>query len=277
MSPDSADQAVTMATTRSFGIEGALPSAVVGELARAAEASGYRTLWTNDTPDGDGLAALRAAADATGTIGLGVGLLPLDRVPAARIVERVGRLGLPVGRLRIGLGAGAASGGLARVRRGVPVVAKGTGAAVVVGALGPRMCQLAGEVADGVLLDWPTPASVGTARERVADGARSSGRAAPRVAGYVFTALGPAGVGRLRAEAAYYASVPAYAAHFARAGADPLDAAVHADTRPRLRERLAVYDAVLDEVVVRAVVDAPSASAYLRVLDAAAPPDAGVV
>ena len=140
-----------------FGVASTLTSTAIGELALAAETSGYRTFWTNDTPAGDGLVALREAADATGFIGLGVGLLPLDRVSPATIVERVSRLDLPVGRLTVGLGAGAAPGGLARVRRAVPVVSDGTGAAVVVGALGPRMCQVAGEVAGGVLLDWPTP------------------------------------------------------------------------------------------------------------------------
>lgn len=262
-----------MTTTRGFGVASTLTSTVIGELARAAETYGYRTFWTNDTPAGDGLVALREAADATGLIGLGVGLLPLDRVSPATIVERVSRLDLPVGRLTVGLGAGAAPGGLARVRRAVPVVSDGTGAAVVIGALGPRMCQLAGEVADGVLLDWPTPHSVVMARERVADGARSGGRAAPRIAGYVFTALGAAALRRLRVEAAHYASVPAYAAHFARVGAEALDATVHADTPPGIQQRLTTYDAVLDEVVVRAVAEEQSGSAYRRVLEAAAPPD----
>jgi alkanesulfonate monooxygenase SsuD/methylene tetrahydromethanopterin reductase-like flavin-dependent oxidoreductase (luciferase family) len=258
-------------TTTGFGVESTLPSTMIGELARAAEAAGYCRFWTNDTPDGDGLAALRVAADATDSIGLGVGLLPLDRVPPATIVERVSQLDLPVGRLTVGVGAGAAPGGLARVRGAVPAVAEGTAAAVVVGALGPRMCRLAGAIADGVLLDWPTPRSAAAAREHIAGGARSAGRAALSVAGYVFTALGSAGARQLRVEAAHYAAVPAYAAHFARAGSTASDAAVHADTPLRLRERLAVFDAVLDEVVVRAVAGERTTAAYRRVLEAAAP------
>jgi alkanesulfonate monooxygenase SsuD/methylene tetrahydromethanopterin reductase-like flavin-dependent oxidoreductase (luciferase family) len=260
-----------MTTTRGFGVESTLSSTVIGELARAAEAAGYGTFWTNDTPDGDGLAALRVAADATRVIGLGVGLLPLDRVTSASIVERVTRLGLPAGRLTIGVGAGAAPGGLARVRAAVPIVAEGTAAAVVVGALGPKMCRLAGEVADGVLLDWPTPESVAVAWDHVAAGARSAARAAPWIAGYVFTALGAAGMPQLRTEAAYYAAVPAYAAHFARAGVDAVDAAVHANAPSGIQQRLAAFDEVLDEVVVRAVVSGRTAAAYRRVLEAAAP------
>lgn len=260
-----------MTTARSFGVASTLPPAVIGELAHAAEAAGYRTFWTNDTPDGDGLDALRTAADATSSIGLGVGLLPLDRVPPATVVRRVARHRIPVDRLTIGLGAGASPDGLARVRQAVPAVSAGTSATVVVGALGPKMCQLAGAVADGVLLDWPTPGSVVDARDQVTHGASAAGRAAPRIAGYVFTALGPAAGRQLHAEAAYYASVPAYAAHFRRAGVHARDAAVNADTPQRLQQCLAAYDGALDEVVVRAVVGKYDTAAYRRVLEAAAP------
>lgn len=273
---DGDDLEATMTTVRGFGIASTLPPAVIGELARAAESAGYQTFWTNDTPDGDGLDALRVAADATGSIGLGVGLLPLDRVPPVTIVQRVAHLVLPVQRLTIGIGAGAAPGGLRRVRHAVPVVSEGTSATVVVGALGPRMCQLAGEVADGVLLDWPAPASVVVAREHVTEGARSSGRVVPRVVGYVFSAVGAVAVERLRREAAYYASVPAYAAHFHRVGIEAMDAVVHADAPADLRRQLAAYDAVLDEVVVRAVVREPGVAGYRRLLEAAAPLDGRV-
>jgi len=257
--------------TRAFGTVSTLSPAVISDLARAAEASGYRTFWTNDTPDGDGLGAMRVAADATTSMRLGVGLLPLDRVAPQQLISRITDLGLPLDRVLVGLGAGAEPGGLARVRRAVAVVRAATDAVVVVGALGPKMCHLAGEIADGVLLDWPTPSSAATMREHVRRGARSADRRPPPVAGYVFTALGAAGLGRLRAEAAHYASVPAYAAHFRRTAVDAIDTAVHAQTPQQIQQRLAAFDAVLDETIVRAVVGEPSAAAYRRVLKAAAP------
>lgn len=269
MEPDR--EAAGPGSVRGFGVASTLSTAVISELAGAAEAAGYRTFWTNDTPDGDGLGALRVAAEATTSIRLGVGLLPVDRVPAGLIIARVALGDLPVDRLVVGVGAGAQPGGLRRVRSVVAALRGATSAAVVVGALGPRMCRLAGEVADGVLLDWPTIGSASAAREHVRAGARSAGRAPPAMAGYVFTALGAAGLRQLLSEAAHYGSVPAYAAHFRRAAHDAIDVAVHGETPGELQRRLAAYDAVLDEVIVRAVVAEARAVAYRRVLDAGAP------
>src|SRR5205823_6561765 len=47
---------------------------------------------------------------------------------------------------------------------------------IYVGALGPRMCRLAGRVADGVQLFLFTPDGVRAALENVAEGARAAGR-----------------------------------------------------------------------------------------------------
>ena len=44
-------------------------------------------------------------------------------------------------------------------------------APVVLGALGPRMLRLAGEMADGAALNWCTPEQVAWSREQVAAGA----------------------------------------------------------------------------------------------------------
>jgi alkanesulfonate monooxygenase SsuD/methylene tetrahydromethanopterin reductase-like flavin-dependent oxidoreductase (luciferase family) len=45
-----------------------------------------------------------------------------------------------------------------------------------VGALGPQMLRLTGELADGASLNWCTPEQVAWSRERVAEGARRVGR-----------------------------------------------------------------------------------------------------
>jgi 5,10-methylenetetrahydromethanopterin reductase len=47
---------------------------------------------------------------------------------------------------------------------------------IFVGALGPQMLRLAGELADGVSLNWCTPEQVAWSREQVAEGARRAGR-----------------------------------------------------------------------------------------------------
>jgi len=72
-------------TARGFGLAAAVSHEVIRAAASACEALGYRTFWVNDTPDGDGLAALAAAASVTSRIALGVGVLPLSRWTPERI------------------------------------------------------------------------------------------------------------------------------------------------------------------------------------------------
>lgn len=56
-----------------------------------------------------------------------------------------------------------------------------------VGALGPQMLRLAGELADGAALNWCTPEQIAWSRDRVAEGARKAGRdpAAVQMAEYI--------------------------------------------------------------------------------------------
>ena len=52
---------------------------------------------------------------------------------------------------------------------------------VFLGALGPQMLRLAGEVADGALLNWATPARIEESRSLVAAGAERAGRDAASI------------------------------------------------------------------------------------------------
>lgn len=47
---------------------------------------------------------------------------------------------------------------------------------VYLAALGPKMLQLAGELADGAALNWCTPEQIAWSREQIAQGARKAGR-----------------------------------------------------------------------------------------------------
>ena len=47
---------------------------------------------------------------------------------------------------------------------------------VYLGALGPQMLRLAGELADGACLNWCSPEQIAWSRERIAEGAAKSGR-----------------------------------------------------------------------------------------------------
>ncbi len=253
-----------------FGVAGTLDHGVVADLAAAAERAGYATFWANDLPNGEGLAALAAAAAATTRIGLGVGVIPLDRQPPATIAGRIAALGLPAERLLLGVGSGMPGGGLERVREGVAELRTLTAARIAVGALGPKMCALAGEVADAVLLNWLAPAHVAPSARLTLDAADAAGRPRPLIVGYVRVALDE-GLDRLRAESGRYASYPAYAANFARMGANAIETTVHGPDRNAIRAGLAPYLGEQDETVVRCIAADESRDAYRRVLLAAAP------
>lgn len=256
---------------RGFGVAGALPHDIIRALAAATETSGYQSFWVNDTPNGDGLAALAAAAEATRDIRLGVGVIPLDRQPAAEIARRVDELGLPQERLIVGVGSGNPTGGVARVREGATELAETLSALVVVGALGPRMCAVAGETTDGVLLNWLTADYVAPSAAIVDEAARAAGRPRPLIMGYVRTVFGPGARKVFLAEAARYASFPAYAANFARMGTPAEATAVIGDTPEEIQAGLAPFTDRLDETVVRAVTGEESTEAHLALLEAAAP------
>jgi alkanesulfonate monooxygenase SsuD/methylene tetrahydromethanopterin reductase-like flavin-dependent oxidoreductase (luciferase family) len=191
------------------------------------------------------------------------------------------------GRMVLGLGAGPSGpGALSRLREYVVSVrAALAGEAVRVGdeafrlsfdagpepppvwiaALGPKAMRLAGEVADGVILNWCPPERVAFARERIREGAEAAGRdqRSVAVAVYVRACVGQEPEHALRAlrrAAAQYASYPAYARQFADAGlGDEVEAAAvaHAAGRP----------ATVPESLVRAVCvlgDAEQASGRLQ-------------
>jgi alkanesulfonate monooxygenase SsuD/methylene tetrahydromethanopterin reductase-like flavin-dependent oxidoreductase (luciferase family) len=256
---------------RGFGVAGALPHDVIRALAPAAEAAGYHTFWVNDTPHGDGLAALRAAAEVTSTILLGVGVIPLDRQPADVIARRVDELGLPQERLIVGIGSGNPKGGLARVREGAATLQERLEAPVVVGALGPNMCALAGASSDGVLLNWLTAEYVAPSAAIVTAAAREAGRPRPLIFGYVRTAYGPGAREVFAEEAGRYGGYPAYAANFKRMGTPAEETAVIGDSAAEIQTGLASFTSELDETVVRAITGEESTDAYMALLEAAAP------
>jgi alkanesulfonate monooxygenase SsuD/methylene tetrahydromethanopterin reductase-like flavin-dependent oxidoreductase (luciferase family) len=256
---------------RGFGVAGALPAEIVMLLASAAESGGYRTFWVNDTPNGDGLAKLQAAASVTSTIRLGVGVIPLDRQPADVIARRVVELGLPQERLSLGIGSGGPTDALKRTGDGAILLQEKLRAEVIIGALGPRMCALAGSHSHGVLLNWLTPAYVEPSAKIVIEAAEQAGRLEPKIYGYVRTALGPDAQAVFLSEAAKYASYPAYAANFERMGTPAEGTAVTGDTPAEIQAGLAKYSTVLDETVVRAITGAETGEAYLELLTAAAP------
>jgi alkanesulfonate monooxygenase SsuD/methylene tetrahydromethanopterin reductase-like flavin-dependent oxidoreductase (luciferase family) len=248
---------------------GVMPE-IIRVSARQAEALGYRSFWVNHPGATDGLAALAHGARETSRIDLGVGVIPLHTRGPESIVQGVRATALPLDRLRLGIGS-PNPGSLARVRDGVAALRAQLAARIVVAALGPRMCQLAGAVADGVLFNWLTPAYARRSAEWVRAGAAEAGRQPPKLYAYVRLAVGPAACARLEDEAQRYAAIPAYAAHFARMGTKPVETAIAAPAPSAIAAGLRAWHGVVDEVVLRAITAQDTVEENLALLQAARP------
>lgn len=239
----------------SIGLAGSLGPDAVAEIAPVIEAAGFHTLWINDTPDGDALAALAAATAVTRTLHLATGVVPVDRRPARQIAADVASLALPLDRFTLGIGSGMAKeGALARVREAIAVLHGAGLPRVLVGALGPKMRRLGADEADGVLLNWVPPTEAAAQTEALGSDAY--------VAVYVRTAIVDAARARLDAETARYASFPNYAANFSRMGVDAADTTIRDVTE--LGGALEAYTAAVDEVVLRAIVPEDTVAEYVE-------------
>jgi len=243
---------------------------VIRAVARETEALGYSSFWVNHPPTTDGLASLAAAARETRRVDLGVGVIPLTARGPQAIAEGVRAQALPLDRLLLGIGS-PNPGALRRMREGIAALRSSLACRIVAAALGPKMCRLAGELADGVLLNWLTPAHARRSAEWVREGAAAARRAAPRLAAYVRVAIGPAARERLGGEAARYGAIPAYGASFARMGVAPIDTCIAVDDAGAVPPALAAWDGVVDDIVVRVIPAADTAHDHLAVVRAAQP------
>lgn len=251
--------------TLSLGIAGSLGPDLIARLAPAVEEAGFATLWVNDTPDGDALAALGAASRVTEHLRLATGVIPVDRSPAPAILDAVEAAGIPPERLVLGIGSGRLrAGALARVAEATDALQAALPSRVVVGALGPRMRRLGAERAGGVLLNWVPADEAGVQTRALHDAGPGS-----HIAAYVRTAIDPAAFPRLREESAAYEAYPNYAANFARLGVDAA-ATVFAGAEA-LDAGLPAYDKAVDEVVLRAITPDDTLAAYLGFVSRTAP------
>jgi probable F420-dependent oxidoreductase len=198
---------------------GGLPPADIVECVRLAETLGYESAWVAEGHGGDQFAILGACALATRRILLGTSISsvfvrsPTTIAMAAATVDQ-----LSGGRFILGLGSShrvqvEPEHGIpfvqptARLRDTIAIVrallrdgvVSHRGEAVTierfdlwfpphraeipiyVAALFPRMLEIAGELAQGALLTWPTSRTIARAVEHVARGARRAGREAAAV------------------------------------------------------------------------------------------------
>jgi alkanesulfonate monooxygenase SsuD/methylene tetrahydromethanopterin reductase-like flavin-dependent oxidoreductase (luciferase family) len=238
--------------------------------ARCAEL-GYGSIWSNDHPGAKGLETLAEFALGAPEVDLGVAVIALDRTPPEAIAADVERLDLDRGRLWLGVGAGFSEKPLTKMRESLPQLRESLpGVRLVLAAMGPKMCALAGAEFDGVFFNWMTPGFAAGAREKVEAGARQAGRDTPPVFGYVRTAVGPDAAERLAKEESFYRDLhPGYRNHFDRLAEPEGTVGVAAANRDEAQSQLAAYEA-LDTIVVRGLASA-KVEAMTAVAAAAAP------
>jgi alkanesulfonate monooxygenase SsuD/methylene tetrahydromethanopterin reductase-like flavin-dependent oxidoreductase (luciferase family) len=257
--------------TRGFGVAAGLDPEVATPLAARCEELGYTSIWANDHPAASGLETLAAFAEGSAALQLGVGVLALDRHEPAAIDERIEALGLDRSRLLIGVGAGFSKRPLTRMREAHDELRGAiAGVKLVLAAMGPKMCALAGAAYDGAFFNWVTPGYAAAARAHVEAGAAEAGRETPRVYGYVRTSVGADAETRLAKEEGFYRDLhDGYRRQFERLGQPPGTVGVAAEDPADTDSMLAAYSA-LDTVVVRGLASAKLDSMD-RVATAAAP------
>jgi alkanesulfonate monooxygenase SsuD/methylene tetrahydromethanopterin reductase-like flavin-dependent oxidoreductase (luciferase family) len=257
--------------SRGFGVAAGLDPAVARPLAARCGELGYASMWSNDHPGAKGLETLAEFAAAAPEIDLGVAVIALDRTSPEQIAADVERLGIDRGRLWLGVGAGFSERPLTRMRESLPELRERLpGIRLVLAAMGPKMCELAGAEFDGVFFNWMTPEFAAGARQRVEAGAGRAGRETPPVLGYVRTAVGSDAAERLAKEESFYRDLhDGYRNHFARLGEPEGTVGVAAGDREVAQRLLNAYTA-FDTVVVRGLASA-SVEAMTALAEAAAP------
>ncbi len=256
---------------RGFGVAAGLDPDVARPLAARCAELGYASMWSNDHPGAKGLETLAEFAAAAPGVDLGVAVIALDRTQPAAIAADVERLGLDPARLWLGVGAGFSEKPLTRMRESLPELREALpGIRLVLAAMGPKMCALAGAEFDGAFFNWMTPAFAAGAREKVEAGAREGGLEVPPVFGYVRTAVGPDAAERLAKEESFYRDLHAgYRNHFNRLGEPEGTVGVAATDTAEAQSQLSRYEA-LDTVVVRGLASA-KVDPMLAVAESAAP------
>ena len=257
---------VRESTATAAALRDPLPWEEFRDVVGMIEETGYRAVFLPEIAGREAFSTLSALAGETQDLVLGTGVVTtvsrqvLTTAMAAATVQEVS-----AGRHVLGLGTGPSGpGALERLRTTVVTlrrllageradIAGGEGSGSVrlsappsqpppiwIAALGPRAIRLAGEVADGVLLNWCPPERVAVAGGLVREGAQAADRDPDEItiAVYVRACVGQdedAALASLRAAAGTYAAIPAYRRQFELAGLGREAAAAataHADGRP---------------------------------------------
>ena len=239
----------------------AMPIGEFPAVAREAEARGYRTAWVGEASGTEAIVLSTLIATHTSTLQIANGVIPVQtRTPVVYDQAAATLAHLAPGRFALGLGLSSEiivgqwhglpfTPSVQQMREAVQVIrmtaagervnfegrfyrlksfrlaipAPSPPPRIYLAALGPKMCELAGEVADGVLLNWIPPSAVPASLNHVEAGAKRAGRslADVDVAVYVRTCVtdGREAVREtLARDITGYAIVDAYGRFFAECG-----------------------------------------------------------
>jgi len=239
----------------------ALPPDDFVAIAQEAETRGYHTAWTGEVSGWAAFTVMTMIASRTRRMHVACAVVPVQtRTPVVLGQSAAALAHFAPGRVALGLGLSSRviveqwhglrfSPALAQIREAVQIirmVAAGErvnfdGAfyrlknfrlttpppspppRVVLAALGPEMLQLAGEIADGVVLNWIPPESVPAAIRHLETGARRAGRTLDgfEIAAFIRTCVtddATAARATLARDITGYAIVDVYASFFRGAG-----------------------------------------------------------
>lgn len=231
------------------------------KLAQEAEARGYDTVWTGEVGGPDVVTTLTLLATNTKRVKIATGIVPVQTRTPIVLGMTAATLGtLAPGRIALGLGVSSNiivgqwhglpfERPLAQLREAVTIIRMVLAGErvnfegkfyrlknfrllippppqpvpIYLGALGPKTLQLAGEIADGVLLNWIPPEAIAESITQVEIGAKRAGRSLNRfeIACYIRVSVtdnpGPARQWLAR-EITGYCIVDSYARFFTACG-----------------------------------------------------------
>ncbi len=184
------------------------------KLAREAEARGYDTVWVNEINSTDAVTTMALLASHTERVKIASGIIPVQtRTPVVLGMTAASLGSLAPGRIGLGLGVSSRiiigqwhgipfEKPMARLREAVTIIRKilagervsfegefyrlknfrlavsppSQPIPIYLAALGPRMLELAGEIADGVVLNFVPPEAIPRSIGQLEIGARRAGR-----------------------------------------------------------------------------------------------------
>ena len=196
-----------------FNSAGQVPSAGILQAARVADEKGFGTVWKGESNSRDPVAILPAIAAVTKRVRVGTAVIHIyARTPVETGIYAATMDELSNGRFVLGLGVAnetlaswhglKASHPLKRAEEYIGIVRKvfaaerlqlqgeyysssnfklefkppGTHLQIILAALGPKMGQLAGRVADGAILNMADPGRIAFVKENLGIGAKEAGR-----------------------------------------------------------------------------------------------------